>query len=126
MTAALRDAECAGVEYLPPCSEPRLFATGAGRQIAEATQLLLSALNCAVDDAARGGTTDTGARRAAAELLDARIAVLQAVAAAGRVLADRERVLDLPVTSSASEPSPRGGAPRPARSLSLPARRAAG
>jgi hypothetical protein len=96
MTAALRDAECVEVDYLPSCSEPRLFATGACRQIAEATQLLLSALNRAVDDAARAGTTDTGARRAAAELLDARIAVLQAVAAAGRVLADRERILDLP------------------------------
>jgi hypothetical protein len=102
MTAALRDAACVEVDYLPPCSEPRLFATGAGRHIAEATQLLLSALNGAVDEAARAGTTDTGARRAAAELLDARIAVLQAVAAAGRVLADRERILDLPAAGGSA------------------------
>jgi hypothetical protein len=102
MTAALRGADCAEVQYLPPCSEPRVFATGAGRHIAEATQLLLSALNGAVDDAARAGTTDTGARRAAAELVDARVAVLQAVAAAGRVLADRERVLDLPAAGAST------------------------
>jgi hypothetical protein len=102
MTAALRAADCAEVHYLSPCSEPRVFATGAGRHIAEATQLLLSALNGAVDDAARAGTTDTGARRAAAELVDARVAVLQAIAAAGRVLSDRERVLDLPAAGGST------------------------
>jgi hypothetical protein len=69
---------------------------GANRQIAEATQLLLSALNAAIDDSARVGITDTGARRAAAALVDARIAVHQAVTAAGRALADRERTVDVP------------------------------
>jgi hypothetical protein len=92
---------CDTIDYLPSCSEPRLYAMGASRQIAEATQLLLSALNAAVDDAARAGSTDTGARRAAAALLDARIAVLQAVTTAGRTLADRERIVDVPAAASA-------------------------
>ena len=78
------------------CAEPLRYAIGANRQITEATQLLLSALNATVDDAARVGTTDTGARRAAAALLDAHIAVHQAVTAAGRALADRERTVDVP------------------------------
>jgi hypothetical protein len=96
MTAAPCSAELAAIDYLPSCSEPRLYAIGASHQISEATQHLLSALNAAVEDAARLGSTDTGARRAAAALLDARITVLQAVTAAGRALADRERVVDLP------------------------------
>lgn len=96
MTAAPCDAERATIDYLPSCSEPGLYAMGANRQIAEATQLLLSALNAAVDDAARLGSADTGARRAADALLDARLAVLQAVTAAGRALADRERIVDVP------------------------------
>jgi hypothetical protein len=93
MTAALCAIERANVTT---CAEPLRYAIGANRQIAEATQLLLSALNAAVDDAARVGTTDTGARSAAAALLDARIAVHQAVTAAGRALADRERTVDVP------------------------------
>jgi hypothetical protein len=78
------------------CAEPLSYAMGANRQIDEATQRLLGALNAAVDDAARAGTADTGARRAAAALLDARIAVHQAVSAAGQALADRERTVDVP------------------------------
>jgi hypothetical protein len=93
MTAVLCSVERANVTA---CADPLRYAMGANRQIAEATQLLLSALNAAVDDAARLGTTDTGARRAAAALLDARIAVHQAVTAAGGALADRERAVDVP------------------------------
>jgi hypothetical protein len=93
MTAVLCSVERANVTA---CADPLNYAMGANRQIAEATQLLLSALNAAVDDAARLGTTDTGARRAAAALLDARIAVHQAVTAAGGALADRERAVDVP------------------------------
>lgn len=68
----------------------------ANQQIDAAIQHLLSALNAAADDAARAGGTDTGARRAAAALLDAGIAVHQAITAAGRALADRERSIDVP------------------------------
>lgn len=93
MTAALRTIERANVTAY---AEPVRYSMGANLQITEATQLLLSALNAAVDDAARVGTTDTGARQAAAALLDARIAVHQAVTAAGRALADRERTVDVP------------------------------
>ncbi|GAA5120536.1 hypothetical protein [Pseudonocardia adelaidensis] len=77
-------------------SEPRRYAMCANQQIDAAIQHLLAALNAAADDAGRSGTTDTGARRAAAALVDARIAVHQAVTAAGRVLADRERTVDVP------------------------------
>jgi hypothetical protein len=69
---------------------------GANQQIDTAIQLLLSALNTATDDATRAGATDTGARRAAAALVDARIAVHQAVTAAGSALAERERTVDVP------------------------------
>jgi hypothetical protein len=80
----------------PPASEPRSYATYANQQIDAAVQHLLSALNAAAADAARVGATDTGARRAAAALVDARIAVHQAITAAGRALADRERTVDAP------------------------------
>jgi hypothetical protein len=99
VTAAVRTVERANTAA---CAEPLRYAMGANRQIAEATQLLLSALNAAVDDAARVGTTDTGARRAAAALLDARIAVHQAVTAAGQALADRERTVDGPAAGVVS------------------------
>jgi hypothetical protein len=102
MTAAPCATERAAIDFLPSCSEPRLYAMGASRQITEATQLLLRALNSAVDDAARLGSTDTGARRAADALLDARIAVLQAVTAAGRALADRERIVDVPAAGDSA------------------------
>ena len=78
--------------------EPRSYATSANHQIDAAIQHLLSALNAAADDATRLGATDTGARAAAAALLDAHIAVHQAITAAGRVLADRERTVDMPGT----------------------------
>jgi hypothetical protein len=68
----------------------------ANQQIDASIQHLLGALSAAADEAARLGTTDTGARRAADALLDARIAVHQAITAAGRVLADRERTVDVP------------------------------
>jgi hypothetical protein len=68
----------------------------ANQQIDTAIQHLLGALSAAAEDASRLGTNDTGARRAAAALLDARIAVHQAITAAGRVLADRERTVDVP------------------------------
>jgi hypothetical protein len=68
----------------------------ANQQIDAAIQHLLGALDAAAEDATRLGTTDTGARRAAAALLDARIAVHQAINAAGRALADRERSVDMP------------------------------
>jgi hypothetical protein len=69
---------------------------GANQQIDTAIELLLRALNAAADDAARACATDTGARRAAAALVDARIAVHQAITAAGRALAERERTVDVP------------------------------
>ena len=81
---------------LTAASEPRSFAMCANQQIDAAIQHLLGALNAAADDAGRNGTTDTGARGAAAALLDARIAVHQAITEAGRVLADRERSVDVP------------------------------
>jgi hypothetical protein len=82
---------------LPSQSDPHSFAMSANQQIDAAIQHLLSALDTAAEDAIRLGTTDTGARRAAAALLDARIAVHQAITAAGRALADRERSVDMPV-----------------------------
>ena len=82
--------------------EPQRYATGANVQIDTATQLLLGALNAAVEDAARLGAIDTGARRAAEALIDASIAVHQAVTAAGRALADRQRTVDVPVTGIAT------------------------
>jgi hypothetical protein len=93
MTGVVRTVERANVTA---CAEPLRYAMGANSRIEETTELLLGALNAAVDDAARAGTTDTGARRAAAALLDARIAVHQAVSAAGRALADRERTVAVP------------------------------
>jgi len=98
MTAVLRTVDRTNVAR----ADPLHYALGANRRIAEATQLLLSALNAAIDDAARLGTTDTGARRAAAALLDTRIAVHQAVTAAGRALADRERAVDVPAAGVAT------------------------
>ena len=95
-TGRRADAERAATDHVTSCSEPQRYAMGANRQIADATELLLNALNAAVEDAARLGDTDTGARRAAAALVDARIGVYQAITAAGRALADRERTVDVP------------------------------
>jgi hypothetical protein len=82
--------------------EPSSYAVGANQQIHAATQLLVSALNQAVEDSARHGAVDTGARRAAAALIDASIAVHQAVTAAGRALADRDCTVEVPVVGLAS------------------------
>jgi hypothetical protein len=56
----------------------------------DATAPLLSALEHAVRAAADRGTNDTGARRAADALCEARIVLDLAITRAGRVLADRE------------------------------------
>ena len=82
--------------------EPSSYAVGANQQIHAATQLLVGALNQAVEDSARVGAVDTGARHAAAALMDAAIAVHQAVTAAGRALADRDCTVEVPVVGLAS------------------------
>jgi hypothetical protein len=71
-------------------AEPRDFATGAAGLVHRATAPLLHALEDAVAGAAAQGINDTGARKAADQLRDARIALDLAVIAAGRTLADRE------------------------------------
>ena len=68
----------------------RRCAADAAALVHDATAPLLSALEDAVRAAAERGTNDTGARRAAAALCDARIALDLAVSRAGRALADRE------------------------------------
>jgi hypothetical protein len=82
--------------------EPSSYAAGANQQIHGATQLLVSALNQAVEESARLGAVDTGARHAAAALIDATIAVHQAVTAAGRALSDRDCTVEVPVVGLAS------------------------
>ena len=84
-------------DYVISSFEPRHFAAGANRQIDDMVRLLLDALDAASEDAARFGTLDTGARRAAAALIDASVAVQHAVIAAGRALTDRDRTVDVPV-----------------------------
>ena len=96
MTNAPRDAERVPTESVISQFEPGHYAMGANQQIHGATQFLLGALNAAVEDAARLGAVDTGARRAAEALIDASIAVHQAVTAAGRALADRQCTVDVP------------------------------
>jgi hypothetical protein len=78
--------------YTPMASwaEPRHFATSAAGRVHNSTAPLLGALEDAVATAAAQGINDTGARRAANELRDARIALDLAIVAAGRTLADRE------------------------------------
>ena len=71
-------------------SEPRDFATSAAGLVHGATAPLLRALEAAVADAAVEGVNDTGTRKAADALRDARIVLDLAVTAAGRALADRE------------------------------------
>jgi hypothetical protein len=102
MSDAPRDAERAPTDSAISQFEPQRYATGANRQIDSATRLLLGALNAAVEDAARLGAVDTGARRAAEALVDASIAVHQAVTAAGRALADRQCTVDVPVAGIAT------------------------
>jgi hypothetical protein len=96
MTAELCATERNDTAHAPWDLEPRCYAMGANRQIDALTRLLLEELHAAIDEAARLGAADTGARRAAAALVDARIAVHQAITAAGRALADRERTVDVP------------------------------
>ena len=71
-------------------AEPRHLATTAAVLVHWETALLLGALEDAVAAAAARGVKDTGARKAADELRDARIALDFAITAAGRALADRE------------------------------------
>jgi hypothetical protein len=71
-------------------AEARQHATRASGLVHEATAPLLAVLEDCVAAAAVEGINDTGARRTAAALLDARIALDLAIAAAGRALADRD------------------------------------
>jgi len=75
---------------VPGRSEPRDFATSTAGLVHRATAPLLHALEDAVATAAAQGINDTGARKSADQLRDARIALDLAVTAAGRTLADRE------------------------------------
>jgi hypothetical protein len=68
----------------------RHHTTRASGLVHEATAPLLAELESCVAAAAVEGINDTGARRTAAALLDARIALDLAIAAAGRALADRD------------------------------------
>jgi hypothetical protein len=70
--------------------EGRHHATRASALVHEATAPLLAVLENCVATAAVQGINDTGARRTADALLDARVALGLAIAAAGRALADRE------------------------------------
>jgi hypothetical protein len=65
-------------------------ATSASGLVHEATAPLLAVLENCVAAAAAQGINDTGARRTAAALLDARIALDLAIIAAGRALTDRD------------------------------------
>lgn len=75
---------------VPGRAEPREFATSTAGLVDRATAPLLRTLEDAVAAAAAEGLNDTGARRAADQLRDARIALDLALIAAGRTLADRE------------------------------------
>jgi hypothetical protein len=105
MIDSLYEAERAATDHVMSSFEPRRYATGANQQIDTATRLLLGALNAAAEDAARLGAVDTGARRAAEALIDASIAVHQAVTAAGRTLADRQCTVDVPMAGIATVPA---------------------
>jgi hypothetical protein len=71
-------------------AEARHFATSTAGLVHRATAPLLVALEEAVAAAAAEGVNDTGARKTADALRDARIALDIAITAAGRSLADRE------------------------------------
>jgi hypothetical protein len=75
---------------VPGRAEQRDFATSTAGLVHRATAPLLHALEDAVATAAAQGINDTGARRSADQLRDARIALDVAITAAGRALADRE------------------------------------
>jgi hypothetical protein len=87
------DAVCAGprdAAHPPGRVEGRNHATRASGLVHEATAPLLAVLENCVAAAAVRGINDTGARRTADALLDARVALDLAIAAAGRALADRD------------------------------------
>ena len=71
-------------------TEARHVATSTASLVHGATAPLLRALEDAVAAAAAEGVNDTGARRTADALRDARIALDIAITAAGRTLTDRE------------------------------------
>ncbi len=71
-------------------ADPRRHATSASGLVHEATAQLLAALEHAVAAAAARSINDTGARKSAAALRDARLALDLAITAAGHTLAARE------------------------------------
>jgi hypothetical protein len=76
--------------HLTGLVDSRRHATSVSGIVHEATAQLLAALESAVDAALAQGSNDTGARKTAAALRDARFALDFAVTAAGRALADRD------------------------------------
>ena len=87
------DAVCAGPRNAAHPSgraRGRHHATRASALVHEATAPLLAVLENCVAAAAGQGINDTGARRTAEALLDARIALDLAITAAGRAVADRD------------------------------------
>jgi hypothetical protein len=91
----LPSATRTGTDYEPSTpttgwAEPRHLATNAAVLVHQETAPLLRALEDAVAAAAAQGINDTGARRAADELRDARLALDSAITTAGRALTDRE------------------------------------
>lgn len=75
---------------VPGGVEARDFATSTAGLVDRATAPLLRALEDALAIAVAQGMNDTGARKSADQLRDARIALDIAITAAGRALADRE------------------------------------
>ena len=71
-------------------ADARHVATSTAGLVHRATASLLGALEDAIAAAAAQGVNDTGARRTADELRDARIALDIAITAAGRTLTGRE------------------------------------
>jgi hypothetical protein len=71
-------------------ADPRHFATNAAGIVHDVTGRLLNALTETMASAGARSVNDTGARRTADTLRDARIALDIALTAAGRALADRE------------------------------------
>lgn len=88
----------------PPAvlADAHRHATSAATLVHEATAHLLAALDDAVAAAAARGINDVGARRTAAALRDARLALDFAVVAAGHALADRD--VHLPVHRATALP----------------------
>jgi hypothetical protein len=76
--------------HLTGRADARHHARRASELAHEATSQLLAMLENCVATGAAQGINDTGARKTAAALLDARIALDLAITAAGRALADRD------------------------------------